>query len=434
MEKSIYSNLIPRDAACVWHPFTQAHTAQPPIPIVSGQGSYLHAADGSRYLDAISSWWVNLHGHAHPYIAEKISSQAHTLEHVIFAGFTHENGIVLAERLTHLLPGKMSRIFYSDNGSTSVEIALKMAIQYWHNRNPSTEKIHIVRFKHSYHGDTFGAMSAAGRHELNQPFWPYLFTTHSIDPPEKGFEESSLLQLKAILETYSCACFIFEPLVQGAGGMRTHSPQGLSALLKLCKAHHVLCIADEVMTGFGRTGPLFASSTLDISPDIICMSKGLTGGFLPLGATACTEEIYQAFLSSNPCKAFLHGHSYTANPLACAAALASLDLLEKHACTHQREKIHISHASFIQRYGQHPRLRRCEALGTLLILEYASKGESSYFDALRDKLYSYFISKKILLRPLGNVLYVMPPYCISSQELSEIYDNILITLEEATWK
>lgn len=429
-----FSTLIQRDLACVWHPYTQSKTSLPPIPIVKGKGPYLYADDGSRYLDAISSWWVNLHGHAHPYIADKLAQQTHILEHVIFAGFTHEKAIELAERLIRILPGEMAKIFYSDNGSTAVEVGLKMAIQYWHNLNPMTDKIHIVRFKHSYHGDTIGAMSASGTQEFNRPFRPFLYDTHFIDPPEEGMEKQAYLQLKGLLESYPCACLIFEPLVQGAGGMRTHSPQGLSALLKLCREYSVITIADEVMTGFGRTGPLFACQSLTCQPDIICLSKGLTGGFLPLGATACKQYIFDAFASNCQAHALLHGHSYTANPLACTAALASLDLLESQECALQREKIQLSHRQFKDNYGQHPKLKRCEAVGTVLILEYSSDSQTSYFHPLRDKLYHYCLSKKILLRPLGNVLYVLPPYCISQAELKEIYQTIQNTFEEEPWK
>ncbi|MFS8562913.1 MAG: adenosylmethionine--8-amino-7-oxononanoate transaminase [Rhabdochlamydiaceae bacterium] len=300
-------------------------TARPPIPIIRAQGVYLYAEDGSRYLDAISSWWVNLHGHAHPYIAQKIKSQAEVLEHVIFADFTHRPAVELASRLILLLPRAMSKVFYSDNGSTAVEVALKIALQYWHNQKIPKSK--VICFKSSYHGDTFGAMSAAGRNEFNKPFWQKLFDVESIDPPLKGQEELSLSQLQSILDQGNTACFIFEPLVLGSGGMIIYPPNGLDRLIQCCKEHQVLTIADEVMTGFGRTGTLFACEQLQEKPDLICLSKGLTGGFLPLGVTACTEEIFSAFLGNQLTQAFLHGHSYTANPLACSSALASLDLL-----------------------------------------------------------------------------------------------------------
>lgn len=420
------SSLVEKDRACIWHPFTQMHTACPSIPIVRAKGSHLYAEDGSSYLDAISSWWVNLHGHAHPYIVQKIKSQAEVLEHVIFADFTHAPAVELASRLLSILPGRLSKVFYSDNGSTAVEVALKIALQYWHNRNiPKTK---VVCFKNSYHGDTFGAMSAAGRNEFNRPFWKHLFDVESIDPPLKGQEDLSLSQLQSILNQGNVACFIFEPLVLGSGGMIIYPPDGLSRLIQRCRQHDVLTIADEVMTGFGRTGTLFASEQVCEKPDLICLSKGLTGGFLPLGVTACTNDIYNAFLGAALHQAFLHGHSYTANPLACSSALASLELLFEDACNAKREMIAECHKEFCRQWQLHPKLKRCESLGTILALEYQAEN-SSYFQPMRDRLYHFFLSKGILLRPLGNVLYVLPPYCIQADELKFIYDHIILTLE-----
>lgn len=421
------ASLIEKDLACIWHPFTQQQTARPPIPITKAKGVYLYAEDGSHYLDAISSWWVNLHGHAHPYIAQKIKSQLEVLEQVIFADFTHAPAVELAVRLLSILPGNLSKIFYSDNGSTAVEVALKIALQYWDNQK--TPKTKVVCLKKSYHGDTFGAMSAAGKNGFNKPFWKHLFDVESIDPPAKGREEISLSQLQSLLDKGNVACFIFEPLVLGTGGMILYSPEGLDLLIQCCKQHDVLTIADEVMTGFGRIGSLFASEQLIEKPDLICLSKGLTGGFLPLGATACTQEIFNAFLGEQLQQAFLHGHSYTANPLACSSALASLDLLLENNCSLQREGIAICHRDFCQKWRFHPRLKRCETLGTLLALEYHADTPPSYFHSLRDHLYHFFLNQGILLRPLGNVLYILPPYCIQSDELNRIYNHIILTLE-----
>lgn len=428
MESKLFQNLsiTEKDRACIWHPFTQAQTAKDPIPIIRAQGIYLYGEDGRRYLDGISSWWVNLHGHAHPCIVEKIKAQAEVLEHVIFADFTHASAIELASKLLQILPGNMSKVFYSDNGSTAVEAALKMALQYWHNlKIPKTK---IICFKNGYHGDTFGAMSSAGRNAFNKPFWAHLFEVESIDPPIKGKEEISLSQLKAVLEKGDVASFIFEPLILGAGGMVIYSAEGLNQLIQCCKQYGVLTIADEVMTGFGRTGTLFACDQLSQSPDLICLSKGITGGFLPLGATVCTEEIFNAFLSDQLNLAFLHGHSYTANPLACSSGLASLDLLLESSCAEQRKMIKDRHQNFCAQWGLHPKLKRCCALGTILALEYLSDS-SSYFHAFRDRLYYFFLNKGILLRPLGNILYVLPPYCIQPDELNFIYEQIILTLE-----
>lgn len=423
-------SLIEKDRAHIWHPFSQMQTARAPIPITSAKGVYLYAEEGSRYLDGISSWWVNLHGHGHPYIVERIKAQVDRLAHLIFVDFTHAPAIELASKLASILPGNMSKIFYSDNGSTAVEVALKMALHYWHNRKIARTK--IVCFKNSYHGDTFGAMSAAGKNEFNRPYWNHLFEVISIDPPIAGREEVSLTQLQAALLQGDVACFIFEPLVLGSGGMILYPPEGLNTLIQCCKKHDVLTIADEVMTGFGRTGTLFACNQLQEHPDLMCLSKGLTGGFLPLGVTACTENIFNAFLSDHLSQAFLHGHSYTANPLACSSALASLDLLLEKDCAEQRKRIEDSHRDFCKAWAAHPKLARCETLGTILALEYRSENRS-YFHSLRDRLYRFFLNQNILLRPLGNVLYVLPPYCIQVEELHYIYDQIILTLEGDVW-
>lgn len=424
---ALTDSLVIEDQKYVWHPFTQAKTALPPIPIVRGEGAYLYSSCGKRYIDAISSWWVNLHGHAHPYIADKIAQQARSLEHAIFAEFTHQPAIDLAKGLIEILPGGMSKIFYTDNGSTAVEVALKMAIQYWHNHQHHSARSKIISFKNAYHGDTFGAMAAASKNDYNRPFWPYLFDVESIDPPFFGKEDVSYAQLQNCIK--NAACFIYEPVIQGSGGMISHSTHGLDALIKLAKSHNVITIADEVMTGFGRTGPLFASSHMTNQPDIICLSKGLTGGFLPLGATACRQEIFDMFLGDDKSKALLHGHSYTANPLACTAGLASLDLLLTQTCSQQRRSIESLHNEFKNNIGSHPKLTRCDVTGTILALEYRSQEGYSYFNKLRDQLSSFFLSKQILLRPLGNVLYILPPYCICPEDLKEIYDAIFQTIE-----
>lgn len=420
--------LIEKDRALIWHPFTQMGMGRLPIPIAKGQGLYLYGTDGTRYSDAISSWWVNLHGHAHPYIVEKIKSQAEQLEHVIFADFTHAPAIALASRLLSILPGRMDKIFYSDNGSTAVETALKMALQYWHNQHSKTKRTQVICFRNAYHGDTFGAMSAAGKNTFNKPFWNHLFEVDSIDPPLQGHEERSLTQLQALLKKGDAACFIFEPRVMAAGGMIIYPQEGLNALIDCCKQQGVLTIADEVMTGFGRTDRLFACDSLHATPDLICLSKGITGGFLPLGATACTAPIYAAFLSSRLEKALLHGHSYAGNPLACSSALASLDLLLEESCAQRRAKIAACHREFCRKWASHPKLIRCESLGTLLALEYKTD-QASYFTPLRDRLYNFFLEQGTLLRPLGNVLYLLPPYCIEAEELENIYQQIIQTLE-----
>lgn len=424
------ASLIAGDRTHIWHPFTQMKTAKPPIPIVRARGAYLFGFDGRSYLDAISSWWVNLHGHGHPYIAEKIKAQVDELEHVLFAGFTHPPAVDLAGRLLPLLPGTMSKLFYSDNGSTAVEVAIKIALQYWHNTFLSQSRTRVIGFKKGYHGDTFGAMSAAGKNDFNRPFWKHLIAVDTIDAPIQGEEERSLKQMKALLDAGDTACFIFEPLILGSGGMHVYSGQGLDALIALCRQYDVITIADEAMTGFGRTGTLFACQQLRESPDMICLSKGLTGGFLPLGATACCQRLFDGFWSDDLSHAFLHGHSYTANPIACSSALASLDLVLGESSRNDRERIARQHAVFCDRWQNHPKVVRCEALGTILIVEFRSQGEASYFAPGRDALYDFFMERGILVRPLGNVLYLMPPYCISEEDLEGIYDVIILLLNE----
>jgi len=401
-------------------------TAAPPLPIVSGKGSTLITSSGERFLDGISSWWVNLHGHCHPHIADKIGKQARELEHVLFAGCIHPRAEELSDRILPLFPGNMGKIFYSDNGSTAVEVGLKIAIQYWYNQG--IPKTTILSFRNGYHGDTLGMMAAAGKNEFNRPFWNHMFDVVSITPPTKGNEEQSLREIKEALSHHDVACFLFEPLMQGVAGMIPHCPLTLDRLLAECKKQGVLTIADEVMTGFGRTGPLFASEHLANSPDILCVSKGITGGFLPLGATVCTRDVYEHFHANTIQKAFLHGHSYTANPIACASALASLDLLLTDSCEKKRKAIGKAHHTFVKKWQMHPKLIRCETLGTILVLEYRDEA-ANYFSSIRDSLYTHFIQRNILLRPLGNVLYVLPPYCITGDELTSIYLAIEETLE-----
>src|SRR5919199_1192504 len=318
-------NTLPeRDKAVVWHPFTQMQTAPLPIPIVRGEGSILYAANGQTYLDMVASWWVNLHGHAHPYIAQRVSEQLTTLEHVIFAGFIHQPAVELAERLLSILPSNQAKVFYSDNGSTAVEVALKMAFQYWHNLGMPRKK--VVAFEDAYHGDTFGAMAVGGRSAFTAPFVPFLFDVEYLPVPVAGREEEVLNRASELFSD-EVAAFIVEPLVQGAGGMTMYDPGVLDQLFKLARRHGALLIADEVMTGFGRTGKLFASHYLEEKPDLMCVSKGLTGGTMALGITTCTQGIYDAFLSDDKFKTLFHGHSFTANPFACVASLASMDLL-----------------------------------------------------------------------------------------------------------
>ena len=303
------SSILAKDEKYIWHPYTQQKTAATPLPIVRGKGAYLIDEEGNEFLDAVASWWVNLHGHAHPYIAQKVYEQMMELEHVIFAGFTHKPATDLAERLIQILPSNQARVFYSDNGSTAVEIGIKMAIQYFHNQEKPRR--YLVGFNNAFHGETFGAMSASGDLSLNNAYKEHLFEVKRIPEPTKGQEKASLEALEELLKTGEIYAFIFEPLVMGAGGMMMYEPEMLSQLIALCHRYDTLCIADEVMTGFGRTGKLFACDYLTEQPDIMCLSKGISGGTLPLAVTTCTSNIFNAFLSDDKYKTFFHGHSYT---------------------------------------------------------------------------------------------------------------------------
>lgn len=389
-----------------------------PIPIVKGEGSYLTDADGNRYLDAISSWWVTIHGHAHPYIAEKLYEQAKTLEQVIFAGFTHEPAVRLAERLLGVLPGDFSRVFYSDNGSTATEVALKMALQYWWNKD-NQKRNKVLAFNNSYHGDTFGAMSVSQRSIFTKAFDEKLFEVVFVDAPGGGSQEWENLPWDEV------ACIIYEPLVQGAGGMLMYEPAGLNALLKKCHAEGVICIADEVMTGFGRTGKLFASAYMEEQPDIICLSKGLTGGTMALGVTACTHRIYEAFLEEDKRKTFFHGHSFTANPLACATALASLDLLQEKSCLNNIDRIGRQHQAFAASLAKDfpASTKNIRCLGTLFAFEIV-QGADEYLNSISREITEKALTRGVYLRPLGNTVYLMPPYCFTTQELDKVYGVI----------
>lgn len=417
--------LTERDQEFIWHPYTQMKTAGPAIPIVRGEGAYLIDESGKKYLDAISSWWVNIHGHAHPYIAEKVAEQLRVLEQVIFAGFTHPAAVELAERLLGILPADQKKIFYSDDGSTAVEVALKMCFQYWYNRD--TPRYKVLAFNNSYHGDTFGAMAVSARSAFTGPFEKMLFEVEYIEPPDKNNIEALSARLSALSSELSA--FIFEPLIQGSGGMLMHEPQYLDELLKMCKSNNILTIADEVMTGFGRTGKFFATDHLNYQPDIMCFSKGITGGTMALGVTSCTREIYDAFLSDDKLKTLFHGHSFTANAVACSAALASLDLLLLPQTMESIRRVSEQHANFRDKIKDHPRLKDVRQTGTIIALEWKTESGTSYFADLRDKLYYFFLEQGIILRPLGNIIYILPPYCISNGELAYIYAKIEEALE-----
>lgn len=431
-------SLTERDKKYIWHPFTPQKNMADQVVITKGKGSLLFDEHGKSYIDAISSWWVNLHGHAHPYIAEKLYRQALQLEQVIFAGFTHEPAIELAERLLQILPAGFSKIFYSDNGSTSTEVALKMAIQYWWNlgekkqatRNKEQEtRNKILAFKNSYHGDTFGSMSVSDRSVFTLAFHDLLFEVIFIDTPSS----ETIEEIKAVVSKHAneLAAFIYEPLVQGAGGMKMYDAELMSDLLTTVKQHNIICIADEVMTGFGRTGKLFASEYIKETPDIICLSKGLTGGTMALGVTACNEKIYEAYVNDDKLKTFFHGHSFTANPLACSAALASLDLLQKEETMQTIECISNENKNFAAslQHGSSSSIKNIRTFGTILAFE-ITKGKDEYLNNISSIITESSLKQGVYLRPLGNTVYIMPPYCITESELKKVYEVLLQLIDE----
>jgi adenosylmethionine-8-amino-7-oxononanoate aminotransferase len=411
------------DAAHVWHPYTQHAVAPSPVPIVRADGAYLYDADGRRIFDAISSWWVTLHGHANPVVAEAIAAQARTLEQVIFAGFTHEPASRLAAELVPHLPAGLSRVFFSDNGSTAVEVALKMALQYWSNRGQRRPL--LAALENAYHGDTFGAMSASARGVFTAPFGEQLFEVARLPDPTEGDVVAAFEALLATRRS-ELAAVIVEPLLLGAGGMRMWSADTLARLRALAAEADVLFIADEVLTGFGRTGPLFACEHAGIAPDMICLSKGITGGFLPLGATAAREEIFAAFLNTDRRYTFFHGHSYTANPIACAAGRASLSLLDD-ASRARRAAIERAHRAGLDRLQHYPQVCRPRVLGTVAAFEL--DGPGTYLDPIGPSLGVFALREGVLLRPLGNVVYLLPPYCATPEEIAGVYDLIARFLE-----
>lgn len=419
--------LIEKDAKFVWHPFTQAQTAPEPIPIIRGEGAWLFAEDGRKFIDANSSWWTVLHGHGNQHIAKSLSDQFTVLDHAIFAGATHPKAVEIAEKIVNVLPAGFSKVFFSDNGSTAVEVAIKMCYQFWHNKGEHKKR--FLAIEGSYHGDTFGAMSVGQRGYFNKPFEHLFFDVDFIPFPTEDNSIEVIKQVEELFKTGEFAGFIFEPLVQGAAGMRIYEAEWLEAFVKLANKYGVLAVADEVMTGFYRTGKMFAIDHIQSKADIVCMSKGLTGGVMAMGLTVASQKIYDAFLSDDIGKALLHGHSFTGNPLACTAAIASLEVLEAESSKNQIELIVNSHRDFIESNKSSPFFKSIRQQGTILSLEINVGEESSYFSSIRTEAYNYFLEHEILLRPLGNVIFFNPPYCISKEELKHVYAHISSFLE-----
>jgi adenosylmethionine-8-amino-7-oxononanoate aminotransferase len=419
--------LIERDSQHLWHPYTQHKTAAIPIAITKGEGALLWDENQKEYIDAIASWWVNPYGHSNKFIADAIYRQLTTLEHVLFGGFTHEPAIILGEKLLAILPSNQKKVFFSDNGSTAVEVAIKVALQFFYNKGE--KRTTIIAFENAFHGDTFAAMAASGISFYTQAFQGMFIDVVRIPVPIRGQEQASFDTLNEVIKNNQCAGFIFEPLVQGAAGMVMYEPEVLDQLLQICQENNVLTIADEVMTGFGKTGKTFACDYLTQKPNMMCLSKALTGGTIPMAITTFTQDIFEAFYDEDINKALFHGHTFTANPTGCAAALASLELLQTEEMQNNLIRINSNHLAFERRIENHPKVTATRVLGVIFALEIKTETSASYYGTLRNKLYNYFIESGVILRPVGNIVYVLPPYVISDAQLQKVYEVVESALE-----
>jgi len=420
-------NFSQRDKKHNWHPYTQHKTAQDFPAITKGKDALLWDENGKEYVDAIASWWVNPYGHSNTIIADAIYKQLTTLEHVLFGGFTHDKAVELSEKLMEILPSNQQKIFYSDNGSTAVEIAIKSALQY--NYNKGIKKTKVIAFEDAFHGDTFGAMAASGISFFTEAFKGSLLEVVRIPVPTIGNEEKALQALENLVKTNDFAAFIFEPLVLGAAGMVMYQPEVLDKMIALCNQNNVFTIADEVMTGFGKTGKTFATDYLQNKPDMMCLSKALTGGTIPMAITTFTQEIFDGFYDDDVNKALFHGHTFTANPTGCAAALASIDLLRTNEMQDSIQRVHQSHLAFETKIKNHPKVKSTRVLGVILALEVKTDTTETYYGTMRTKLYNFFIENGVILRPVGNIVYILPPYIITENQLQKVYQTIENALE-----
>jgi adenosylmethionine-8-amino-7-oxononanoate aminotransferase len=405
----------------VWHPFTQ-HALEPAMKrIIRTEGAWLFDEAGSAILDAISSWWVITHGHRHPRIMEAIRNACDSYDQIIFAEFTHEPAEELAKGLLAIAPAGLAHVFYSDSGSTCVEVALKMALGFFHNTGAPRSR--IVVMEHSYHGDTIGTMSAGERGVFNAPYQSMLFSVDRLPFPEPGCEQETLDAFEALCRSGDVAALLVEPLVLGAGGMRMYPASLLAELKRIAETYHTLLIADEVMTGWGRTGTLFACNQAGVTPDILCTSKGLTGGALPLAATLCSRKIFDAHLSTDRSRTFFHSSSYTANPIACAAGLANLAVWKDEPVLDRIQSLQALHQQRLKRFTEDPRFSNVRQTGTIAALD-LNVPTSGYLSNVGPKLRAFFRTRNLLIRPLGNVIYLMTPYCVGEADLDHVYDAI----------
>ena len=413
-------NLKQRDKKHLWHPLTQHKLHPETIAIIKANGCVLTDENGKEYIDGIASWYTCMYGHCNDYITNRVSKQMQQLDQVVFSGFTHEPAIRLSEELIKILPKNQRKIFFSDNGSTSVEVGIKMALQYHFNQG--VKRNVLIAFEDGFHGDTFGAMSVSGLSVYNGPFEDFFLEVKRIATPKGNNHDEILISLKSVVENNKVAGFIYEPLVQGAAAMKMHSSEGLEVILNFCKKNHIITIADEVMTGFGKTGKNFASEYMETKPDIMCLSKALTAGLLPMAITSCTQQIYDAFYSEDIGKGFFHGHTYSANPLACTAALAGIELLQSEDIQNNIERIVSSHRAFDNRIKNHPKVKSTRQTGIIYALDLNI--EMGRYGNLRDKLFQFFMEHGVFLRPLGNTIYIQAPYVITEEQLEKVYQTI----------
>ncbi|OWP84954.1 adenosylmethionine--8-amino-7-oxononanoate transaminase [Flavobacterium davisii] len=419
--------LSEKDQLYNWHPYTQHQTIGILPAIVKGKDALLWDEKNKEYIDAIASWWVNPFGHSNEFIAKAIYDQLTTLEHVLFGGFTHDKAVQLAEKLVKILPSNQKKFFYSDNGSTAVEVAIKASFQYFFNKG--IKKDTIIAFEEAFHGDTFGAMAVSGIGLFTEAFQDSLIRVIRIPVPIKGKEEETKKALQQALVDNQVAAFIFEPLVLGAAGMVMYDPIILDELITICQHNSVFTIADEVMTGFGKTGKLFACNYLKENPDMMCLSKALTGGTIPMAITSFTETIFNGFKNESVNHAFFHGHTFTANPTGCAAAIASIELLQRSETQTNIDRIYQNHLIFQKKINSHPKVKTTRVIGVIFALEIVTDQEVTYYGSIRNTLYNFFIDKGVILRPVGNIVYILPPYIITNQQLKKIYDTIEEALE-----
>lgn len=422
---SMTNSLSERDKKHLWHPLTQHKLYPEMLAIAKAKGAVLYDENGREYIDGIASWYTCMYGHCNDYILEKVQRQMQRLDQVVFSGFTHEPAVKLSEELIKILPANQEKLFFSDNGSTATEIGIKMALQYHFNKGGKRQT--MLAFEDGFHGDTFGAMSVSSLSVYNGPFEDFFIAVERIPVPTKENITDILQHLTTRLQHDDIAGFIYEPLVQGAAAMKMHEAEGLDQILGLLKQHGVLCIADEVMTGFGKTGKHFASDHIATKPDIICLSKALTAGLLPMAITSCTQDVYDAFYSDDIAKGLFHGHTYTANPLACTAALAGLELLQSEEIQNNIRRIMASHERFDEEIKDHPKVENTRQSGIIYALDLNVKMER--YGSLRDKLFKHFMDNGVFLRPLGNTIYILAPYIVSDGQLQKIYDSIRSALD-----